>query len=101
VTRPTRQDLWVEGHPGKASGQYQPVWLVPALSGRDMVAALESASFRRSLDRESRVELTRDDGVVVSVPMVSVLDSDQLREVLAAARLSVTRLLEILERLPE
>ncbi len=66
-----------------------------------MVAALERASFRRVVDRESHVELTRDDGAVVRVPIVSVLASDQLREILLAARLSVTRLLEILERLPE
>jgi hypothetical protein len=66
-----------------------------------MVAALEAASFRRSGERDTRVELARDDGAFVCVPMVPVLDSDHLREILAAARMSVTRLLEILERLPE
>ncbi len=101
MTRVLRADPHRERPVGKASGTYQPVWLVPALSGKEMVAALESAGFWRIAARSAHeITLTRDPASVVRVPLAPVLDADQLRSVLEAARLSVTRLLEILERLP-
>jgi hypothetical protein len=101
VGRAIRPELSHPGAVGKASGQYQPVWLLPALSGRELAAALESAGFRRVTTRVERdIHLMGGPGAVVRVPLRNVLDADQLREILRAAQLSVTRLLEILERMP-
>jgi hypothetical protein len=73
-------------------------WLLPALSGAEVIAALEHAGFSRTDSCSDRVELSRRRGEIVQVPLVAVLDAEQIGSVLAAARLSVVSLLELLER---
>jgi hypothetical protein len=66
------------------------------VSGREVVEALERAGFRLERFSDGSAMMTDGDGVV-SVPQVSRLDAATVTSVLREARLTLPRLIELLE----
>jgi hypothetical protein len=86
--------------PPKGSGGYQPLWLLPALSGAELIVLLEQAGCRRLDSRQDKTEMVGREGALVLVPLVPVVPAEIVGEILIAARLSVIRVLELLDRTP-